>query len=679
MPTDTASVQLVRRSEDRGYRARRDRFISQGRVIAVDEVTRTVVLDVAAYNAAGSPQYLSGVPYQPTHVPQVNDLVSIDYLNSSPHSMTIGSASVGGANTDVIVQGGITDLKWIIITKFGARDDLTFDSTASIVAALATAKDGDVVYLPPTKFGYKITDRITVNKSITLLGFGATVHQATADKGSFYVTSAAPWFEGLRLTGPRYATGHPNEIAIEYVGPTAEELVLNGGFETGPGGMVGDPLRVDFPSWTRSGDGYSLWYQLDDNIVKNGSTPPDSTGFYPHAGTYALHTAIHQVYDPDLRTEKNFIAQVISTVAGTTYTFSLWYAWQSGHTGNPITLYWNGAVVADYTNPTADYVYTGGGVGWHKLSVTVVGTGSDELKIGYGSFYGDFFIDDVSLNAGLSTHQNILKVTNCEFDAWGGTGIKYWYVDDLQITDCRFTNLVNRYMKAGGLTSVYDAAETNYHEYWPRLIGTKGDLVVWDAGVGANAALPAGANDYVLVPDSSLNPGLKYRNNSKSLADNGSTALNGDVTLTGGANITLTQSGQDISVAAAIPAAFAGWIKVTKTYTDFSDATNQKDISIYTLPAKAVLHGFVVKHSVPFNDAVSCVLSLGITGSFTKYTTPFDVKQAPGNTVLQSTDGVYCEDYGATTSVRAQMTGSLALNLLTTGSVDIWLSVSTLP
>jgi hypothetical protein len=44
-----------------------------------------------------------------------------------------------------------------------------------------------------------------------------------------------------------------------------------------------------------------------------------------------------------------------------------------------------------------------------------------------------------------------------------------------------------------------------------------------------------------------------------------------------------------------------GWVKVTKTYQDFSDASTENDIEIYSLPAKGIIHKVLVKHSTPFN------------------------------------------------------------------------------
>jgi len=113
---------------------------------------------------------------------------------------------------------------------------------------------------------------------------------------------------------------------------------------------------------------------------------------------------------------------------------------------------------------------------------------------------------------------------------------------------------------------------------------TKGDLAV-ATGADTAVALPAGSNDTILMADSGQASGLKWaaaattpstqtfgdaaaggsadtysRGDHKhammaspvtSIKKTGDSALTGDVTLTAGSNVTLTQSGQDITIEAA--------------------------------------------------------------------------------------------------------------------------------
>lgn len=102
----------------------------------------------------------------------------------------------------------------------------------------------------------------------------------------------------------------------------------------------------------------------------------------------------------------------------------------------------------------------------------------------------------------------------------------------------------------------------------------KGDLAV---GTGSDTAsrLAVGSNNQALVADSAQTTGTKWAGVVNSFAKNGSTALTGDVTITGGAGVTLTQSGNDVSIAASASAAANtdGWIDDTSETWTFSSGT----------------------------------------------------------------------------------------------------------
>jgi len=90
---------IVKATDERGWRARADRRIQRGRVISVDKITHTCVLDTGEINNLGVKVYLTDVPYQPQNPPQLNDFATVLYTNSSPHSYTVGGMGAGGANT----------------------------------------------------------------------------------------------------------------------------------------------------------------------------------------------------------------------------------------------------------------------------------------------------------------------------------------------------------------------------------------------------------------------------------------------------------------------------------------------------------------------------------------------------------------------------------------------------
>lgn len=125
------------------------------------------------------------------------------------------------------------------------------------------------------------------------------------------------------------------------------------------------------------------------------------------------------------------------------------------------------------------------------------------------------------------------------------------------------------------------------------------------------------------------------------------------------------------------------WTKVTKTFTDFATAGLTNDIEILSLPAKGVVHSVMIKHTAAFTGGLiaTYTLSVGITGTLAKYVAASNVFQAPSNTLsFPSVITPIMENSGAVTSVRAAAISTVGnLNAATTGSVDFYILVSTLP
>lgn len=126
------------------------------------------------------------------------------------------------------------------------------------------------------------------------------------------------------------------------------------------------------------------------------------------------------------------------------------------------------------------------------------------------------------------------------------------------------------------------------------------------------------------------------------------------------------------------------WIKITKTYSDFSTAGLSNDIEIYSLPAKSVIQGCVIKHSTLFSGGTiaTYTASVGINGNLVKYATAFNVFQAVSNTTFGLGTAIVptVENFGAVTSIRGAVVSTVGLlNAATQGSVDFYLLVSTLP
>ena len=133
---------------------------------------------------------------------------------------------------------------------------------------------------------------------------------------------------------------------------------------------------------------------------------------------------------------------------------------------------------------------------------------------------------------------------------------------------------------------------------------------------------------------------------------------------------------------AAVALTTPAWTKYTVTYSQLSAAALTNNIQLFSLPARGTIHAVVIKHSAAFTGGAiaTYTLSVGIAGTLAKYASAFDVFQAPGNTVLQSSGGAFTENAGAATSVRvAAVSTGANLSAATAGSATIWVLSSTLP
>lgn len=126
----------------------------------------------------------------------------------------------------------------------------------------------------------------------------------------------------------------------------------------------------------------------------------------------------------------------------------------------------------------------------------------------------------------------------------------------------------------------------------------------------------------------------------------------------------------------------AQWVKVTKTYADFSAAGLTNDISIYTLPINGYIHDVKIVPTTAFSGGLisAYTVSVGIAGSLAKYA--IAANTFTGNTTLGLAHAPLpgLENTSGTTDIRAQaiaVTG--LLNTATAGSVDFYLLVSILP
>ncbi len=121
------------------------------------------------------------------------------------------------------------------------------------------------------------------------------------------------------------------------------------------------------------------------------------------------------------------------------------------------------------------------------------------------------------------------------------------------------------------------------------------------------------------------------------------------------------------------------WIKVTKSYTDFSTGGLTNTIDVITLPAGWVIHANIIKPTQSFTGGIisAYTVSLGIEGNLVKYGAAFNVLQAPGATVQQLTSSLFVENWDAGVAIKATAISVTAnLDAATQGSVDIYMLIS---
>jgi hypothetical protein len=208
-------------------------------------------------------------------------------------------------------------------------------------------------------------------------------------------------------------------------------------------------------------------------------------------------------------------------------------------------------------------------------------------------------------------------------------------------------------------------------------------------GAQLTITVPATATGTVTLTD---NDPASSIGNQLSLANNQNITLHPgeSLDLTAGAGgdfgTTVNQNGP---AAAAVGANYPGWVKVTKTFTDFAAASQNNTVTVYTLPARGVIHACLIKHTAAFTGGALTAYNLttvqggstyfGGSGAYTLFQAPANVGQGKMQPFPQTGYGSL-EDFGATKAITASLQSIGAnLNAATAGSVNIYFLVSTLP
>ena len=223
--------------------------------------------------------------------------------------------------------------------------------------------------------------------------------------------------------------------------------------------------------------------------------------------------------------------------------------------------------------------------------------------------------------------------------------------------------------------------------------GNRGSLV-------AGQTTPSGATNTVALKADvvdSITVSLMTRNETVNTSGNvlletgnvtGGSADSGDISLrtgtsAGGARGSITMEANEldasnITTGIGLPV----WRKITVSHTALQTASTANDVELLSLPAAATIHAVIIKHTTAFagTGVTGYTASIGISGDLTKYASAFDVLQATGDTVAQSTNVVDVENFGSATSIRIAATSTGAnLDQSTAGSVDVYVLMSTLP
>lgn len=138
----------------------------------------------------------------------------------------------------------------------------------------------------------------------------------------------------------------------------ADQLIVNGGFETG-----------NFTGWTA--DPVSFAMDVKSSLL-----------FPVNSGTYSAQIAGFD-YGPDT------LSQSVATVAGQSYALDFWF-WQDTGTPNGFIVDWNGTALYAETDYTTAPEY-------REFQFNVVGTGFDTLTFTTYNNPAFAYVDDVSL------------------------------------------------------------------------------------------------------------------------------------------------------------------------------------------------------------------------------------------------------------------------------------------
>lgn len=124
------------------------------------------------------------------------------------------------------------------------------------------------------------------------------------------------------------------------------------------------------------------------------------------------------------------------------------------------------------------------------------------------------------------------------------------------------------------------------------------------------------------------------------------------------------------------------WTKYTVSHAALQAAATSNHIELFNAPAKTLITGVLIKHSVAFAGVgiTGYTLSVGVSSDLSKFSTPFDVFQAAGESAHQSSVVQKMTAFGSATSVRlSAISVGANLDQSSGGTVEIWVQTVTVP
>lgn len=127
------------------------------------------------------------------------------------------------------------------------------------------------------------------------------------------------------------------------------------------------------------------------------------------------------------------------------------------------------------------------------------------------------------------------------------------------------------------------------------------------------------------------------------------------------------------------------WTKYTTGHAALQTAGLTNNITLFTLPAKTLIHKIILKQTTAFAGTLiaTYTISIGIAGSLTKYIAIYDVMAAVASSTFgaaAATINATLEDFSSGVAIKISAVSTVAnLDQSTAGSVDTYVLTSLLP